>query len=69
VPVRHRQPLVLRHNRGERKERVDVGRPPHLPQSVTELEEFFDLSIDLLCIVGFDGYFKRVNASQADLSG
>src|SRR4051812_3004043 len=63
VPVRHRQPLVLRHNRGERKERVDVGRLPHMPQSGTELEEFFDLSIDLLCIVGFDGYFKRVNAS------
>src|SRR4051794_6100031 len=63
VPVRHRQPLVLRHNRGERKERVDVGRLPHLPQSGTELEKFFDFSIDLLCIVGFDGYFKRVNAS------
>jgi PAS domain S-box-containing protein len=28
-----------------------------------ELEEFFDLSIDLLCIVGFDGHFKRVSAS------
>ena len=37
--------------------------PPDLPQLGTELEEFFDLSIDLLCIVGFDGYFKRVNAS------
>jgi PAS domain S-box-containing protein len=36
---------------------------PHLPQSGTELEEFFDLTIDLLCIVGFDGYFKRVNPS------
>ena len=62
VPVRHRQPLVLGHNRGERKERVDTGTP-HLPQSGTELEEFFDLTIDLLCIVGFDGYFKRVNPS------
>jgi PAS domain S-box-containing protein len=40
-----------------------VDRLPHLPQSGNELAEFFDLSIDLLCIVGFDGYFKRVNAS------
>jgi PAS domain S-box-containing protein len=38
-----------------------VRRPPLTRQSATELDEFFDLSIDLLCIVGFDGYFKRVN--------
>ena len=47
---------------GERKERVDTGTP-HLPQAGTGLEEFFDLTIDLLCIVGFDGYFKRVDPS------
>jgi PAS domain S-box-containing protein len=40
-----------------------VGRPPDPPESQHELEEFFDLSIDLLCVVGFDGYFKRVNPS------
>jgi PAS domain S-box-containing protein len=40
-----------------------VGVPRHLQQSETVFEEFFDLSIDLLCVVGVDGYFKRVNAA------
>jgi PAS domain S-box-containing protein len=40
-----------------------MGEPPPVPKSANELEEFFDLSVDLLCIAGFDGYFKRVNAS------
>jgi PAS domain S-box-containing protein len=38
-----------------------VAEPPPSLQPDAQLEEFFDLSIDLLCIVGFDGYFKRVN--------
>jgi len=38
-------------------------------ESEIELEEFFDLSIDPLSIVGFDGEFKRVNASFLRLLG
>jgi PAS domain S-box-containing protein len=37
------------------------GEPPSVPQSESELPEFFDLALDLMAITGFDGYFKRVN--------
>jgi PAS domain S-box-containing protein len=62
-------PAEVGDNRGNEKERVDVARPPQLPQTETELEEFFELSIDPLSIIGFDGEFKRVNASFVRLLG
>ena len=46
-----------------------MARPPHVSQPDTELEEFFDLSTDPLSIIGFDGEFKRVNASFLRLLG
>src|SRR3954467_8410024 len=53
---------------GERKEGV-VARTPQVARLESELEEFFDLSIDPLSIIDFDGEFKRVNASFLRLSG
>jgi len=32
-----------------------------------QFEEFFDASPDLLCVAGFDGYFKRINPSVSKL--
>jgi PAS domain S-box-containing protein len=46
-----------------------VAGAPHQPQPETELKGFFDVSIDPLSIIGFDGEYKRVNAAFVRLLG
>jgi PAS domain S-box-containing protein len=39
------------------------------PQKVFDLEHFFEIAPDLLCIAGFDGYFKKINPAVSKTLG
>src|ERR1700736_4461326 len=51
------------------KELSRVAAPTPPPQSPPATEKFFELSADMLCLAGLDGYFKILNKAWSETLG
>jgi len=56
--------LVNEHQRDQLEKNISV-----IEAAQKEIERFFNLSIDMLCIAGFDGYFKKISPAFVKILG
>jgi two-component system, sensor histidine kinase and response regulator len=48
---------------------TQIGQSLERKRTEEQLDRFFNLALDLFCIAGFDGYFKRVNMAWQTVLG
>lgn len=48
---------------------IEGGYQDFHPEHVFKTELFFELSMDLFCIAGYDGYFRRINPAVCHVLG
>ena len=61
---------ALRDERGEITGFLGIGSDLRESKRATaDLERFFALSLDFLCLIGLDGYFKRINPAFKEILG
>jgi serine/threonine-protein kinase len=63
------EPAARPQDAGELSQRFTAYLESVLKQAERDLIRFFELSLDLFCIAGFDGFFHRVNANFSRVLG
>jgi rsbT co-antagonist protein RsbR len=48
---------------------MSVENTPAARLTLEDMEEFFELTLDMICIAGYDGYFKRLNPRWSRVLG
>ena len=61
--------LLLSGNRTRGVEQLVEQRTKELTKTAEQLKGFFDVSLELLCIADFDGYFRKLNPAWQNRFG